>query len=40
MSEENLQAEIERLRAENEALKRGPRGGAVTLKVSEKGGVP
>jgi hypothetical protein len=39
MSEENLQAEIERLRAENEALKRGPRGGGVTLKVSEKGGV-
>ena len=39
MSEENLQAEIERLRAENEAFKRGPRGGGVTLKVSEKGGV-
>jgi hypothetical protein len=39
MSEENLQAEIERLRAENEALKRGPRGGGVTMKVSEKGGV-
>ena len=39
MSEENLQAEIERLRAENEALKQGPRGGGVTLKVSEKGGV-
>jgi len=38
MAEENLQAEVERLRAENEALKsRGPRG--VSLKVSEKGGV-
>jgi hypothetical protein len=39
MSDEDLQAEIERLRAENEALKRGPRGGGVTVKVSEKGGV-
>jgi hypothetical protein len=35
---EELQREIERLRAENESLKtRGPRG--VSLKVSEKGGV-
>ena len=34
---ENLQAELERLRAENEALKQGRRG--VSLKVSEKGGV-
>ena len=34
-----IQAEIERLRAENEALKRGSRGGGVTLKVSEKRGV-
>jgi hypothetical protein len=33
-----MQAELERLRAENAALKaRGPRG--VSLKVSEKGGV-
>lgn len=40
MSEENLQAELERLRAENEALKRGPqRAGSITLKVSEKGAV-
>ena len=34
-SEEDLQAEIERLRAENETLKR-PRG-QMSLKVSEKG---
>ena len=38
MSEEDLRAELERLRRENEALKRGtPKG--VSLKVSEKGGV-
>lgn len=38
MAEENLQAEVERLRAENAELKsRGPKG--VSLKVSEKGGV-
>ena len=35
--EESLKAEIERLRAENEALKR-PRG-QMSLKVSEKGGL-
>lgn len=35
MSEE-LQAEIERLRAENEALKR-PEKGKLSMKVSEKG---
>jgi hypothetical protein len=35
-SEEELKAEIERLRAENERLKR-PRGGQLSLKVSEKG---
>ena len=38
MSDEVLKAELERLRAENAALKKGaPRG--VSLKVSEKGGV-
>ena len=36
-SEEELKAEIERLRAENESLKR-PRG-QVSLRVSEKGGL-
>ena len=38
MGDEDLKAELERLRAENEALKnRGNRG--AYLKVSEKGGV-
>ena len=38
MSDEDLQAEVSRLRAENESLKkRGGRG--VSMKVSEKGGV-
>jgi len=38
MSDEDLKAEVERLRRENEALKqRNVRG--VSLKVSEKGGV-
>lgn len=38
MADEDIQAELERLRAENEALKqRGSR--AVSMKVSEKGGV-
>jgi hypothetical protein len=37
-STESMQAELERLRKENEQLKqRGPRG--VSMKVSEKGGV-
>jgi hypothetical protein len=35
-SEEELQAEIERLRAENESLKR-PARGQLSLRVSEKG---
>ena len=35
-SEEELKAEIERLRTENEALKR-PARGQMSLKVSEKG---
>jgi len=37
-SEEQLQAEIERLRAENEKLKK-PSRGQTSLKVSEKGGL-
>lgn len=38
MSEEDLRAELERLRAENDQLKnKGVRG--LSLKVSEKGGV-
>jgi hypothetical protein len=38
MSEQDLKAELERLKAENEALK--ARGGrSVSLRVSEKGGV-
>jgi hypothetical protein len=36
--EEDLKAELERLRAENEALKK-PTRGKVFLKVSEKGGL-
>ena len=36
-SDEDLKAEVERLRAENEALKK-PRG-QMSLKVSEKGGL-
>lgn len=38
MSDEDLKAEVDRLRAENEALK-SQRGRSVGLKVSEKGGV-
>ena len=34
-----MQAELERLRAENEALKQGKRAGSVSFKVSEKGAV-
>jgi hypothetical protein len=37
-SEDDLKAEIERLRAENEALKK-PARGQMSLKVSEKGGL-
>ena len=37
-SEEELKAELDRLRAENEALKR-PARGQMSLKVSEKGAV-
>jgi hypothetical protein len=38
MGEEDLREELERLRAENEALKRGARRGT-SIRVSEKGGV-
>ena len=38
MGEEKMQEELERLRAENQALK-AQSGGRSTLKVSEKGGV-
>ena len=38
MSEDKLQAEIERLRAENESL-RAKKAPPVTIKVSEKGAV-
>ena len=37
-SEEELRTEIERLRAENEALKK-PARGQISLRVSEKGGL-
>ena len=37
MGDEDLKAELEKLRAENEALKQRGRGGSI--KVSEKGGV-
>ena len=38
MSDEDLKAELERLRIENAALKKGTTAG-VQMKVSEKGGV-
>jgi hypothetical protein len=37
-SEEELKAEIERLRAENQSLKK-PARGHISMKVSEKGGL-
>lgn len=38
MSEEDLKAELERLKAENEALKQQqPKRGSLFLKISEKG---
>ena len=39
MSDEALRAELDRLKAENESLKQGRRGGPVSMKVSEKGAV-
>lgn len=38
-SEEELQAEIQRLRAENETLKKPTARGQLSLRVSEKGGL-
>jgi hypothetical protein len=38
MAEEDLRAELERLKKENEALKKGASKG-VSMKVSEKGGL-
>ena len=39
MAEEDVQKELERLRAENEALKASRRPGALSFRVSEKGAV-
>ena len=39
MPDEDIQKELDRLRAENEALKASRRAGALTFKVSEKGAV-
>jgi hypothetical protein len=39
MSDDDVKAELERLRAENEALKKASRPGSLAIKVSEKGGV-
>ena len=37
MSEENMKEELERLRSENESLKKAKRPGTLSMKVSEKG---
>jgi hypothetical protein len=37
MTDENLREELDRLKAENEALKQKGRGAPTSLKVSEKG---
>ena len=39
MSDQEMQAELERLRAENAQLKKNKDKGGLTLKVSEKGAV-
>jgi hypothetical protein len=37
MAEQDLKAELERLKAENEALKKSKKPGTLSMKVSEKG---
>lgn len=39
MADQDVHEELERLRAENEALKQNKRSGPVSMKVSEKGAV-
>ena len=39
MADDDQKAELERLRTENESLKKVRRGSAVSMKVSEKGAV-
>jgi hypothetical protein len=39
MADDDLKAELERLKAENELLKQRRRGAPVSMKVSEKGAV-
>ena len=39
MSDEDLKAELERLRSENAVLKKGASSSSVRMKVSEKGAV-
>lgn len=39
MADESIEAELERLRAENERLKTRRKPGEISLRVSQKGGV-
>ena len=39
MADEDVRAELERLRAENQALKQRNRNSSISMKVSEKGAV-